>query len=64
MRRPGVPTTTAGDLHAELTCRHHHERLRCRPGGVVALHALEEGNTEAQGLAGAGLGLADEVSAL
>ncbi len=54
----------SGDLNAEFARRHHHERLRCGPGGVVALHPLEKGNAEAQGLAGAGLGLADEVAAL
>ena len=59
-----------GHLDGQFAGRHDHECLRCArdcqlvEAGVVAAHdALQRGNAEAQGLAGAGLGLADDVVA-
>jgi hypothetical protein len=60
-----------GDLDAELAGRDDDERLRLAGGlelgpGVVLRRgeALQERDAEAEGLAGAGLGLADEVGPL
>ena len=58
----------AGDLDGELAGRHDDERLRLAGGRqrVVplvgrCLHELQQRDAEAEGLAGAGLGLADDV---
>jgi hypothetical protein len=62
-----------GDLHTQLAGRYHHQRLRgigqllgLRPAGFhIGFHddPLEQREAEAEGLAGAGLGLADDVLA-
>ena len=49
------------DLHAQLARRHDDERLDAVRG--VEPEALDDGDAEAEGLAGAGLGLADDVLA-
>jgi hypothetical protein len=58
----------AGDLHGELTGGDHHERLRLAGLGqgfpavlARADDALQDRDAEAEGLAGTGLGLADDV---
>ena len=62
-----------GHLQAELTGGAHDEGLRLALSGLGEVgvlgvgrrdHALEQRDAEAEGLAGAGLGLADEVTAL
>ena len=49
-------------LHREFAGRHDHERLHARLGGGA--EALQQRQAEAEGLAGAGLRLADDVLAL
>ena len=49
------------DLHAQLARRHDDERLDAVRG--VGPEPLDDGDAEAEGLAGAGLGLADDVLA-
>ena len=65
----------AGDLHAQLAGRHHDERLRARAavgglavgggGGLLGRRGepLQQRHAEAEGLAHAGAGLADQVVA-
>ncbi|MCY1228928.1 hypothetical protein D9M72_412750 [compost metagenome] len=67
---PGGVFQVLGNLDGELPGWHDHQRLRsardCQlvEAGVVASHhALQRGDAEAQGLAGARLGLADDVVA-
>ena len=53
----------AGDLHRQLAGRGDHERLRRRALGRRQVELVEQRNAEAEGLAGAGAGLADQVVA-
>jgi hypothetical protein len=54
----------AGDLQAQLAGRHDDERLRLAVGALArGEHPLQQGQAEAEGLAGAGRRLADQVGA-
>ena len=68
LRRRG--REVARDLDRELTRREHHERLWLPRGGKILVadlaggdHAVQQRDAEAEGLAGSGLRLADDVVA-
>ena len=52
-----------GDLHGELAGRRDHQGLRRRAGAAGQVEPVQQRHAEAEGLAGAGAGLADQVVA-